>query len=262
MAGLVLCVGLALGGPARAQGSAFGPGEQSTYRVRYLGFTAGTTRITVGAEMEKFGRPVWPLVAIGQTESFFRVYPIRNRFISYWDTNRQTTLGSDMYQDEDKDRREVRIRLISEENKAEVFKQREGQEAQEQTVEVPAGVMDVAAATFSLRNKPFRVGDRYEVPIFTGSRVLSMKSEVLGVEVQDTPMGRRPVYKVRVETSFNGKLAAKRDMFAYFTADAARVPVRIEADLVLGKIVAELSDYKQGRQVSAAAAALPPRSGG
>lgn len=261
--GLVVGAGLALAVPAWANtgAGAFGPGEQSTYRVHWLGLTAGTTRITVGAQMEKFGRPVWPLVAIGQTEAFFRVYPIRSRFVSYWDAAAQSTVGSDLFQDEDKDRRRVHIRLRSQEGKAEVRKQREGPAPQESTVDVPVGVTDVAAATFALRNKPFIVGQSYEMPIFTGSRTLTMRATVEGVEQRNTALGRRDLYKVRVETSFEGKLASKRDLYAYFTMDAARVPVRIEADLVLGKVVAELSDYKRGRQVtvSAEASLAPPR---
>jgi Protein of unknown function (DUF3108) len=244
----VLLAGFALAAPARAQASSFGPGEQSTYRVHWLGMTAGTTRITVGAEMEQWGRQVWPLVAIGQTESFFRAYPIRNRFISYWDAGSQTTVGSEFQQDENKDRRRVRIRLNAQDGKAEVLRQKHGDEAQQSLVDVPPGVMDVAAATFALRNKPLAVGQSYEMPIFTGSRLLTMRAEVVGTGELESPLGRRPVFKVRVETSFGGKLASRRDMFAYFTADEARVPLRIEADLVLGKVVAELTDYKEGRR--------------
>ncbi|MCI0672538.1 MAG: DUF3108 domain-containing protein [Myxococcaceae bacterium] len=238
--------------PARAQASAFGPGEQSTYRMHWLGITAGTTRITVGAQTEQWGRPVWPLVAIGQTESFFRVYPIRDRFISYWDTQTQSSVGSEFHQDENKVRRRMRVRFNAAEGKAMVLKQKEGQPSHEATVDVPPGVTDVAAATFALRNKPLAVGQRYEMPVFTGTRVITMRADVVGTETLDTTLGRREVFKLRVQTEFTGRLASRRDMHVYLTMDEARVPVRIEADLVLGKVVAELSDYQEGRRMAVA----------
>ena len=42
--------------------SAFGPGEQLTYRVQYLGMHAGTAQVTVGAETFQWGREVLPIV--------------------------------------------------------------------------------------------------------------------------------------------------------------------------------------------------------
>ena len=66
-------------------------------------------------------------------------------------------------------------------------------------------------------------------------------------ETLTTALGKQEVFRMRVYTEFSGKLASKRDMTACFTADGRHVPVRIEAELVLGSIVAELTDYKQGK---------------
>jgi hypothetical protein len=55
---------------------------------------------------------------------------------------------------------------------------------------------------------------------------------------------------VRVETDFSGKFQSKGGMIAYITTDPSHVPVKLEADFLLGKIVAELKDYKQGRTVA------------
>jgi hypothetical protein len=46
-----------------------------------------------------------------------------------------------------------------------------------------------------------------------------------------------------------GKFQSKHDMVAYFTDDALHLPVRIEADFVLGTITAELTGYAPGRTV-------------
>ena len=63
-------------------------------------------------------------------------------------------------------------------------------------------------------------------------------------------MGEHEVYRVRIATEFTGKLAAKRDMFAFLSTDARHLPLRVEADFLLGTIVAELTQYQQGNELA------------
>src|SRR5687767_9431679 len=102
-----LCVGLA----ASAEPKAFAPGEQATYRVQYLGITAGSATITVGSEVKQWGSPVWPIVALAQSDTMLAVYPVKDKFVTYWDAQRQVTLGSDLFADENKKRRRMRIKV-------------------------------------------------------------------------------------------------------------------------------------------------------
>ena len=48
--------------------SAFGPGEQTTYKVEYLGMHAGSAQITVGAETFQWGQTVLPIVTLARSE--------------------------------------------------------------------------------------------------------------------------------------------------------------------------------------------------
>jgi hypothetical protein len=64
---------------------------------------------------------------------------------------------------------------------------------------------------------------------------------------------------VRVQTAFGGKLESKRDLVAWFTTDEARVPVRVDAEFVLGTLRAELADYKGGQRY---ATGVPAGAGG
>lgn len=244
LAGLTLLATSATAAPA-----AFGPGEQTTYRVHYLGVQAATTQLTVGAETRLWGREVWPLLALARTDSFFRLYPVNDRFVSYWEHATQQSVGCELTAEEGRKRRRMRVRMATEDGKAQVFHHEEGEQPREKQVELPTGIMDVASATFALRNRPLAVGQTHAMPIFTGTRQLTMRVTVEGVERLQTALGEREVFKARVDTAFEGKLASKRDLHAYFTTDPAHVLVRIEADLVLGQVVAELTDYKPGRRV-------------
>ncbi|WPB82704.1 DUF3108 domain-containing protein [Archangium violaceum] len=245
-----MLLSLLLSGAALAQGgprSAFGPGEQARYRIQYLGVTAGSAQVTVGAPMKQWGKDVWPIVSLARSEAIAGVWPVKDKYVSYWDFGTQRVLGSDMHEDQNNKRRRVRVKLADDGKSAQVVKQKEGETPRESTHELSEGTLDVAGATFALRNRALEVGQEYAYPVFTGSRTFLMKAKVEARETLDTVLGKQDVFRMRVYTEFSGKLASKRDMVAWFTADARRLPVRIEAELALGSIVAELTEYQQGK---------------
>jgi hypothetical protein len=252
-----MLLSLLLSGAALAQGgtsSAFGPGEQARYRIQYLGVTAGTAQVTVGAPMKQWGKEVWPIVSLAKSDAIAGVWPVKDKYVSYWDFGSQRVLGSDMHEDQNNKRRRVRVKLGEDGKSAHVVKQKEGEQPREYTHELAEGTLDVAGATFALRNRALEVGQEYAYPVFTGSRSFMMRAKVEARETLDTKLGKQDVYRMRVYTDFSGKLASKRDMVAWFTADARRLPVRIEAELALGSLVAELMEYQQGKVIAQASA--------
>lgn len=235
---------------ARAQvaprrGEAFGPGEQSKYRVSYLGLTAGSAQITVGGEMKQWGREVWPIVCTAKSESVVDLYPIKDKFVTYWDDRAQQSLGSDFFVDENKKRRRQRIRLDG--KTALITNQKEGGEEQESSVEVEELALDMAAVTFRVRNEQLAEGAEFELPVFTGRKSFTLRAIVEGTETLSTPLGDKEVFRVRVVTDFSGKLAAKSDIVAFFTTDSRHVPVRVEAEFLFGTVAGDLIAYEPGR---------------
>ena len=245
----VLLSGLLMSGTALAQPalSAFGPGEQAIYRVRYLGLPAGSAQVMVGAPMTQWGQSVWPIVAMAKSDALLGVWPIRSKFVSYWESGGQRVLGSDLNSDENNKRRRQRIKLLDNGKRAEVFKQKEAEAPREFTRELPEGTIDVAGATFALRNRELVVGQEYAYPVFTGSKAFTMRAKVEAKELLKTHLGERETFRMRISTDFGGKLESKRDMVAWLTADPSHLPVRIEADFAVGTVVAEITEYKQGR---------------
>jgi hypothetical protein len=239
-----------------AQATGFGPGEQSTYEVSYLGVKAGVAQVTVGGEIQQWGHTVWPIVTVATSDPSMSVYPVRDKFVSYWDPATQQTMGSDLIADENHKRRRQRVVLDHAQGKATVTKQKEGEAVRETEAEVKAGTRDVTAVTFALRREALAVGNEYHFPIYTGAKSFDLVAKVEATQTLPTRLGSKEVFRIRVKTEFSGKLQSKRDMVAYFTTDSLHVPVRIEADFVLGTLVAELTDFQPGRQL--AAAYVPP----
>ncbi|HYV46909.1 MAG TPA: DUF3108 domain-containing protein [Myxococcaceae bacterium] len=250
----VLSVGLAAAALAFAeepQALAFGPGEQATYRVEYLGMTAGTARVTVGTEITQWGKGVLPIVSVAQSDPKLVFFPIRDKFVTYWDPAAARSIGSDLFADENGKKRRQCIKLDHQAGSATVTKQKDGQEPQESTHEIQPGTADVAAATFLMRSQDLHDGAEFNVPIFTGAKTFVMRARVEGRMTLKTPVGDREVYKIRTQTDFSGKFQSKKDMFAYLTTDPSHVPVRIEAEFLLGNIIAELTEYHEGRVIAA-----------
>lgn len=245
-----LFFGLGLSGAVLAQGevrTSFTPGEQASYRVQYLGVTAGTAQVTVGAPMKQWGKDVWPIVSVAKTDSVAGVWPVKDKYVAYWDFNAQRVLGSDMHEDQNNKRRRVRVRMSEDGHSALVVNQKEGETPSENQHEVVQGTLDVAGATFALRNRVLEVGQEYAFPVFTGAKSFTMKARVEARETLDTKLGRQDAFRLRVYTEFSGNLASKRDLVAWLTADERHLPVRIEAELVMGSLVAELTDYARGK---------------
>ncbi|MBI3184770.1 MAG: DUF3108 domain-containing protein [Myxococcales bacterium] len=238
----------ALAGEVDAR-SAFGPGEQATYRVHYLGLAAGTAQVTVGAEMKMWGKQVWPIVTLARTESVAAVYPIRDKFVTYWDPAVSRTIGSDLYADENRKKRRQRIKLNGD-GVAEVIKQREGQDEVLERHEVDPMAFDIASAALALRSRELSVGQEHELPVFTGAKSFVLRAKVESKESLQTSLGEREVFKVRASTEFSGKLAAKQDTIVYLTTDPTHLLVRMEAEFLIGSLVAELTDYKPGRTLA------------
>ena len=174
------------------------------------------------------------------------MYPVRDRFISYWEPRQRRSVGSDFFQDENGKRRRERVRIDAAERKAFVTRQREGATA-EPSYELNDAFADVAGAMLYLRNESLQVGHTVRVPVFTGDNTFVMEAVVEARQSIRTALGTRDVFRLRVSSDFSGKLKTKRDMQVYLTADAAQVPVRVEADFLLGTLRAELSAYSSGR---------------
>jgi hypothetical protein len=247
-----LLSGLLVSSVAMAQetGKAFGPGEQAIYRVQYLGVTAGTAQVTVGAPMKQWGAEVVPIVSVAKSDpSIGGVWPIKDKFVTYWHAESQRSLGSDFFSDQNNKRRRQRIQM-KDSRTAHVIRQKEGEKPVEATHELPEGAMDLAGATFALRNRGIADGQEYSYPVFTGRKSFMLRAKVDGRQMLKTVLGEREVFRVKLQTDFSDRLQTKRDIVAYFTTDSSHVPVRVEAEFVLGSIVADLSEYKQGRMLA------------
>ncbi len=154
-----------------------------------------------------------------------------------------------LWADENRQRRRERFTFDAPGRQATTVKQLQGRAPATTTFELPeAATMDLASAAFALRELPLSDGFEHELPVFTGVKVYTMKIKVEGRETLATRLGPLEVWRVSMNADFNGQLATRSRVTLFFTADARQVPVRGEADFLLGTVVLEVTDYAPGRE--------------
>ncbi len=230
---------------AAAETTAFAPGEQVVYRATYLGIPAGNIQVTVGAEFPD-SPGIWPVVLLARSDIGLFFFPIRDKLVLRWDSVHSQTQGMEMWADENHKRRHLKITFDQAEGKATVVRQNEGQQPLQTELAVKPGAADVASALYLLRTFALAPGTELTVPVVTPSKQFPLRAVVERRELLTTGLGQQRTLRVRLTTDFYGKLQAKNDLIVYFTDDDAHVPVRIEADLALGTVVAVAVEYHSG----------------
>jgi Protein of unknown function (DUF3108) len=230
----------------------FSPGEELVFQVRTLGVKSGTAQFNVGAAEEVEGVPAWPIVMVARSSGVTdALYPIRDRFVSFWDPIVRLPVEGRLTANEGGKQRSVAIR----------FRRRGPQGPQAEVMisdprdtttsvqEMDKDAQDLQSAVYWLRTRPLEPGERDTVSIVAGKRQWLMTAEVVGQESLETPAGRFDARRVQISTSFAGKLQSRKAIEAYFSADARHLPLRFDADLMLGKMTAELIRFEVGESL-------------
>lgn len=110
----------------------------------------------------------------------------------------------------------------------------------EHTLSVPA-LWDVISGFYHLRTQPLDIGKAVFIDVFDSNKFLSVEVDVLrkekiilfDKEEVDTIMVK-PILKSE------GLFQKKGDIFIWLTDDEVRIPVRVETEVPVGKVVAEL----------------------
>lgn len=236
---------LALAVPATTPALGFAPGEETTLSVKYLGLPTGEGKITVGQP----AGDVWPIVFQAQTRGLVGFLDVREHLTCLWDAPTGLPRGSDLRAAELGDLHADSLRFDRASGTATVTVQRRTRRS-EKTVAVPPAAQDLTSAFMWLRLQPLQPGERHEVPVLTGSKLFTLTAQVAGAEKVETPAGAFDAVKVLARVELSGQFTTRRDVQLWFSDDPRHVLVRVEADLALGSIRADLVRYVPGTAVA------------
>jgi hypothetical protein len=106
------------------------------------------------------------------------------------------------------------------------------------------------------------VGAVFSAPIISEAKYFEAVCTVLRKERMSTPMGPMDTFVIKPEMKYQGILKKSGDSFLWLTDDDRRMPVRLEAKVKIGTVVASLKAVTPGEppEVAATVPALPKPS--
>jgi hypothetical protein len=216
---------------------AFTYGEQLKYRVHYGWINAADISIGVDKEPTVIkGRPTYRVSAYGRTyKSFDWAYKVRDNFISYIDSESMAPLKyykkvqEDNYRDED-------LVYYDHEKKWLTGKKK--------NMTMPAYLQDLVSGLFYARTIDFAnssVGSTFPLDIYLDQEIYNLKFKYMGTETIKTDLGSVKCYKLRPQLVVDRVFKDEDDMTVWISADANKIPIRVEAAIYVGSVKVDIT---------------------
>jgi hypothetical protein len=221
--------------------TAFHEGEKLTYRLHYGVINAGIAELEVKPDLLKIqGREVYHIVGTGyttgSTDWFFKV---RDRYETYMDKDallpwyfvrRVEEGGYKFSQDYSFNHYTRKVDI-----------------GQNQKLDIPMGVQDMVSAFYAARNMNLshaKPGDILSMVCFMDKELWPMQIKMIGREVIETDLGPMRCLKFRPIVQKGRVFKQEEDLTVWISDDANHVPVRAQADILVGSIKMDLTAVK------------------
>lgn len=220
--------------------------EQITYRIKYnlyFNINVGEVNFKIAEEPKVIGNhKCMHIKAVGKTYSFYDpFYKVRDTYESYVDEKTLLPI--------------VFIRDVQEGeykfNEHVIFNHNTNMAKSEKRVQkIPPKTQDVLSSIYLARNFDYnkaKVGDPFYLTTFVDDTTYNLGVKYLGKETISTSFGKFRCLKLQPILIVGHMFKSEDQMMMWVTDDDNRIPIRIESGISVGKIRADLSDYKNLR---------------
>ena len=204
-------------------------GERLEYSVKVRGIPAGTQVMQVSGMEYLSGHEVYHVESASKARKFFNMfYAFDDKIESFIHSKdihpllyrkRITDGGYSGKISIDFDRVNQVARIVRDQKHLEL--------------RIPEGIQDELSMIYLLRTREMEVGQTYEFPALLGTKLVGISVAALRLEKRKTALGTRETIVVE---------STPKNVTMWLTNDDARVPVRIEADTKIGKLVCDLRE--------------------
>lgn len=233
---------------------AFQTGEDLTFTVKY-GFIKGGEGHFFVTDTIIDGKKVQHITVGGRTTGLAdKIFKVRDTYESYMDCESQLPLVSLRKISEGKYRYFDRTTYDNINGQVSIHKEnRHG--VKDTTETVGRNMLDIVSAFYYARNNNFnatmQVGDTINFSTYFGGQIFPLRIRYQGTEMVDTKWGKINCYKFAPVTEVGRTFKSKDDMHLWITADANRLPVKIEFKMLVGSFTCELTQCKGLAHVAA-----------
>jgi hypothetical protein len=219
--------------PKTEQPVPFHIGEKLEFDVGWSSYlTAGAATITVQEKKPSYGSTAWYVVAEGRpTPLVSKLYNLYYKVDTLVDVFSLLPQRGSVYSEESR-RHRMKVTLFDQAaNKA-------SYEIQTTTVvkkelRLPKFTQDGLSALYVLRSLALTPGDKFEMPVTDNGNLYTVQVSIGKPEPIKTGLGE--LQAIKVTPVIKSGDAPSRSMAIWFSADARHLPVRMEAQLLVGK---------------------------
>ena len=223
----------------RIQNVAFAPGEVLEYRVHYGFIDAGEARLEVSKEYKDFGgHKCYHVIGTGKSMGAFDwFFKVRDRYESYIDTQALVPW--------------LFIRRVSEGgytiNQNVSFNHyKKTATSEKKTIDTPNRVQDLVSSFYYARTIDFSKavpGDTFVIHTYLDDETFPLTIKFIGRETIKTAKGKFRCIAFRPMLLEGRVFKEKEGMMVWVTDDKNRIPVRAQADILIGSVKMDLKDY-------------------
>lgn len=224
---------------------AFKEGEWFKFRIHYGLFNASYATLEVD-EAKLNNKSVYHIKGRGQSTGLLGLFfKVDDDYQTYIDKRTGKPYKFIRKINEGGYTKDLEIDFDHKDNKAHVFNRKNNSK---KSYSVPENVHDMLSSFYYIRNEidsnDLRPGDEIRLNMFLDDENLDFKLMFLGREVIKTKFGNIATLKFRPYVLAGRVFKEKESLTFWISDDKNKIPVKIEADLAVGSLDADLEAYK------------------
>jgi hypothetical protein len=232
----------------------FKPGESVTYKVYYhwhfVWVESGEVSFNV-SECKYHGIPSYYFVGMGHSyPKYDWFYTVRDTFQAYVDTFGYTPLRFTRYSNEGSTHVKNDNQFDDIHHKVYYFTGSRNTDYKRDSINIPACTFDPLSGIYFVRNIDFskaKINDTVPVTLYLDDKIYHIHIRYMGKETEDTKLGKFRCIKFNVSLISGTIFKEGQEMSVWVTDDNNRVPVYIEAPIIIGSVRAELLSFSNLR---------------
>lgn len=235
----------------RPQKDAVWIGERLEYSISYFGVAAGDLIIEILPFKIMNHRKVYHIRATAISSAVFSLfYRLHDIVETFFDYEGQFSHRFHLVLDETKQNRDA-LELYDSEKKETYYWNRWnhkeiGKRETKETGPIEPFSQDSLSALFYARSKSYPDGSSITFPVVSEGKKWEAVVSVVRRETVDSPFGKVPAIVLRPETKFEGVLKKTGDSYLWLTDDDRKIPLKLEAKVKVGTVVASLKKAELG----------------
>ena len=243
MLALVLLFSVYLNGSAQMSkkvvNEAYQPNEVLEYRVHYVFVDAGVAKLEVAPDFKDFnGRQCLHVIGTGRsTGAFDWFFSVRDRYESYIDTESLLPWMFIRKVDEGGYKINQKVKFNHKNNTA---------TSEKKTISTPGHVQDLISAFYYARTLDFnnaQPGDMFTINTYLDDETFPLVIKYIGKETIKTKAGKFRCIAFHPMLMEGRVFKEQEGMTIWVSDDKNRIPVRAQAEILIGSIKMDLKSY-------------------